>query len=160
MKPRIEFLKPKKLIGYKVRMSLTENKTGQVWGSFAPRIKEIQNRTSKDKISMQVYPYDYYINFNPSKEFMKWAAVEVDNFDPIPEGMESFELEEGLYAVFDYKGSSTDPSIFQYIFSEWIPNSDYEVDDRPHFEILGEKYVNNSPDSEEEIWIPIKRKRN
>ena len=49
-------------------------------------------------------------------------------------------------------------SIFQYIFSEWIPQSDYSVDDRPHFEVLGAKYKNNDPDSEEEIWIPIKKK--
>lgn len=27
------------------------------------------------------------------------------------------------------------------------------VDDRPHFEVLGGKYQNNSPNSEEEIWI-------
>ena len=78
----------------------------------------------------------------------------------LPQGMESFVLEGGLYAVFDYKGSSTDMSIYQYIFSEWIPNSAYTVDDRPHFEVLGPKYKNNSPDSEEEIWIPVKLKAN
>ena len=38
------------------------------------------------------------------------------------------------------------------------PNSDYKPDDRPHFELLGAKYKNDDPDSEEEIWIPIKRK--
>lgn len=27
-----------------------------------------------------------------------------------------------------------------------------------HFEILGEKYKNNDPLSEEDIWIPIKRR--
>jgi AraC family transcriptional regulator len=31
----------------------------------------------------------------------------------------------------------------------------FEVDDRPHFEILGIRYRNNDPNSEEEIWIPI-----
>ena len=34
----------------------------------------------------------------------------------------------------------------------------YTLDDRPHFEILGEKYKNQDPDSEEELWIPIKPK--
>jgi len=28
----------------------------------------------------------------------------------------------------------------------------------PRIEILGEKYRNNDPDSEEEIWIPVKAK--
>ncbi|MFZ1515671.1 MAG: GyrI-like domain-containing protein, partial [Saprospiraceae bacterium] len=64
----------------------------------------------------------------------------------------------GLYAVFYYKGLSTDTAIFEYIFNTWLPNSEYGLDDRPHFEILGERYKNNDADSEEEIWIPIKNK--
>jgi AraC family transcriptional regulator len=72
--------------------------------------------------------------------------------------METFTLTGGLYAVFDYKGSSNDPGIFQYIFGIWIPESNYLLDDRPHFEVLGEKYKNADPNSEEEIWIPIQQK--
>ena len=72
--------------------------------------------------------------------------------------METFSLAGGLYAVFDYKGSSNDPSIFQFIFGTWLPSSDYVLDDRPHFEVLGDKYKNNDPNSEEEIWIPIRQK--
>jgi AraC family transcriptional regulator len=139
-------------------MSLVNNKTSQLWSQLVPRIKEIQNKVSKDKISMQVYPPLYYQHFNPRNEFQKWATVEVHDFQNIPDGMKTFVLEGGLYAVFDYKGSSADNSIFQYIFSKWLPNSPYLVDDRPHFEVLGSKYRNNNPNSEEEIWIPIKEK--
>jgi len=32
------------------------------------------------------------------------------------------------------------------------------LDNRPHFEVLGEKYKNGDPESEEEIWIPVKEK--
>ena len=158
MNPRIENLEEKKLIGLHVEMSLTNNKTGLLWSQFAPRIKEIQNKVSGDKISMQIYPHLYYEQFKPSNEFVKWATVEVKDFDSIPNGMKSFILKEGLYAVFDYKGSSSDNSVFQYIFTQWIPNSNYVIDDRPHFEVLGSKYKNNEPSSEEEIWIPIKEK--
>ena len=48
--------------------------------------------------------------------------------------------------------------IFQYIFGTWLPTSIYTIDNLPHFEILGKKYKNNDPTSEEEIWIPIKLK--
>jgi AraC family transcriptional regulator len=72
--------------------------------------------------------------------------------------METIILQRGLYAVFDYKGLNTDNSIFQYILGTWLPTSDYELDNRPHFEVLGDKYKNNDPTSEEEIWIPIKTK--
>jgi len=158
MQPKIVTLEPKKLVGKHLSMSLANNKTGQLWGQFAPRIKEISNRTTADKISMQVYPPNYYQKFSPIREFEKWATVEVDNYEVIPIDIETFNLTGGLYAVFDYKGSSADTRIFQYIFSEWIPNSIYQVDNRPHFEVLGAKYQNNDPNSEEEIWIPIKKK--
>ena len=141
-------------------MSLANNKTGQLWGTFAPRIKEIKNRVSSDKISMQVYTSSYHKNFKPENDFEKWAAVEVNNFNEVPKGMQTFNLMGGEYAVFDYKGSSNDNRIFQYIFMTWLPNSQYQLDDRPHFEVLGDKYRNNDPNSEEEIWIPIKMKLN
>ncbi len=157
MKPRIEMLQEKKLVGHKTKMSLLKNKTGQLWGGFAPRIKEIQN-TSDEKISLQVYPPSYFNQFDPQAEFEKWATVEVPDFENIPVGMKSFILPQGLYAVFEYKGSSADNSIFQYIYSQWLPTSAYTLDDRPHFEVLGEKYMNNDSSSEEEIWIPIKEK--
>jgi len=67
-------------------------------------------------------------------------------------------LPEGKYAVFTYRGLSSDTSVYQYIFSKWLMNSDWILDDRPHFEVLGSKYKNDSVDSEEDIWIPIKKK--
>ena len=72
---------------------------------------------------MQIYPPDYHKKFSPMNEFEKWAVVEVLNLNFIPNNMETYILQEGTYAVFDYKGSSSNTSIFQYIFSEWIPNS-------------------------------------
>lgn len=123
-----------------------------------PRRKEIKNNLTNDLYSLQVYEPTYFINFDPTREFVKWALIEVDNFDNIPNDMEVFHLEGGQYAVFRYKGSSKDNKIFQYIFSDWLPNSDYVLDTRPHFEILGDKYKNDDENSEEEIWIPIRNK--
>ena len=36
------------------------------------------------------------------------------------------------------------------------PKSKYELDKRPHFALMGEEYKNEDPDSEEELWFPIK----
>jgi AraC family transcriptional regulator len=64
-----------------------------------------------------------------------------------------------LYAVFIHQGPpQAFVKTFQHIFYSWLPNSPYDVDQREHFECLGEKYKNNAPDSEEEVWIPIKPK--
>jgi AraC family transcriptional regulator len=154
--PRLEMLPPKKLIGKRLNMSFANNQTSELWRSFMPYRREIKNATGIDLFSLQNYTtINSFQDFNPDTIFEKWAAIEVADFDNVPEEMETFVLEGGLYAVFDYKGNS--PEIFQYIFREWLPNSEYELAYRPHFEILGEKYKNNDPDSEEEIWIPIKK---
>ena len=158
IKPTIQNLAEKKLVGKYMPMSITNNKTRELWQSFMPGLKDIPNKSTTDLISMQVYEPSYFARFNPNNEFEKWATIEVAHFDNIPAEMESFTLTGGLYAVFHYKGSSADSSIFQYIFTEWLPTSAYHLDDRPHFEVLGEKYKNNDPNSEEEIWIPIKEK--
>lgn len=155
MEPQIKTLHEKKLIGKRLKMSLTNNKTFELWNSFMPRRKEIKNNIGPELFSIRVYdlPMDFS-DFN--KEHEKWAVVEVGDFDTIPDKMEKYILPGGLYAVFPYKGLNTDTAIFRYIYGTWLPGSNYVIDHRPHFEIMGEKYKNNDPDSEEEIWVPIK----
>ncbi len=156
--PKIKLLTGKKLIGKRLRMSLAQNKTTILWRSFIREQTHISNKVNTELISMQVYSELLRLG-DMHQSFDKWAAVEVTNFSAVPESMETFMLEGGLYAVFYYQGLNTDTKIFKYIFGEWLPNSQYNLDNRPHFEILGEKYKNGDPNSEEEIWIPIKLKK-
>ncbi|MBP6511468.1 MAG: GyrI-like domain-containing protein, partial [Bacteroidia bacterium] len=61
------------------------------------------------------------------------------------------------YAIFVFKGLTSDAfAFYNQIFSEWLPASDFELELRPHFAWMGEKYKKDDPDSEEEIFIPIK----
>jgi AraC family transcriptional regulator len=154
--PSIVDLSPKKLLGKRVIMSIAEDKTGLLWASFMPHRKLIQHQIGQDLYSLQVFPQGYFNAFNPTTTFEKWALAEVEQDESIPENMESFSLPGGPYAVFNHKGMDT--AIFQYIYSIWLPDSGFELDDRPHFEVLGKKYKKGSPDSEEEIWIPISAK--
>lgn len=159
MEYRIATISPKKLLGIGRRMSLTRNFTRELWQAFMTRRKEIKNCVASDLYSLQIYGPEYFIQFNPDTDFEKWAATEVTDFNIVPPGMETINLPGGLYAVFLHKGpASKGADSFQYIFGTWIPQSDYLVDHRPHFEILGEKYKNDEQDSEEEIWIPVRRK--
>lgn len=158
MEPRIIELTEKTLVGKQQTMSLADNKTAELWSAFMPLRRNIPHAINPNLYSIQVYNADYFENFNPHNTFEKWAAIEVSDWSVTPAEMETFTLPDGLYAVFHYKGLSTSTSIFQYIFTSWLPNSGYVLDNRPHFELLGEKYKNNDPDSEEEIWIPIKQR--
>jgi AraC family transcriptional regulator len=160
MEPRIETLPEKKLVGIRMNMTLSNNKTGELWKKFMQRRKEIRNNLNNDLISMQLYNLSIdFEKFDQDTPFEKWAAIEVPDFDSIPNEMESYSLQGGLFAVFVHKGAaSRGAETFDYIFRSWLPHSEYFLDNRPHFEILGEKYKNDDPDSEEEVWIPIKPK--
>lgn len=157
MIPTIHTLAEKKLIGKHITTSLVNNKTFELWKSFMPVRNQIKDTIGPDLYSMQVYKDDYFKNFDPAAEFEKWAALEVIAFNTVPDGMETYILPAGKYAVFHYIGNPENGAeVFGYIFKEWLPTSGYELDNRPHFELLGSKYKNGDPKSEEEIWIPVK----
>ena len=160
MEPRIEKIEEIKLIGNKTKMSFVNNKTMELWQNFMPKRKEVNNLVGTELYSVELYnDRMFFKNFDPTKEFEKWAAIKVSGFDNVPGGLETLIIPKGEYAVFHYKGKPSEAqSTYQYIYGQWIPHSKYELDDRPHFALMGEKYKGEHPESEEEFWIPIKLK--
>lgn len=161
MEPRIEVLPEKKLVGKRLRMSFADNRTRELWQSLMPRKKKIRNSIASGLYSVEIYDdLSFFDNFNPEQDFEKWAAIEVSNFDSVPDELEILNLPRGLYAVFTHQGTASEaPKTYQYIFQTWLPKSDFLLDGRPHFALMGEKYKNDDPNSEEEVWIPIRPKK-
>jgi AraC family transcriptional regulator len=157
---RIEHLAGKKLIGQKAKMSFANNATQKLWQGFMPRRKEIENSAGNNLYSLEVYPdVNFFQRFDPSGIFEKWAALEIKGPGTIPPGMEMLILPPGLYAVFDYRGLPSEAADFyRTIFTQWLPASEYILDNRPHFALMGEHYKRDDPSSREEIWIPVKSK--
>ncbi|MBU1011884.1 MAG: AraC family transcriptional regulator [Bacteroidetes bacterium] len=64
----------------------------------------------------------------------------------------------GKYAIFKYKGPYTNlEQVYNYIFKNWLPASNYELEDKPCFE----KYLNNPEKHKPEnykthIYVPLK----
>lgn len=159
MTPRFEIINEKRLVGMRLKMSFANYKVGELWQTFMPRRKEITNSLTNDLISMVIYKSNHFTDFRPTNEFERWATVEVSDFYNVPTNMETYVLPSGKYAVFLHKGDTKEfTKTFQYILGTWLPSSDYVLDNRPHFEVLGDNYKNNDLNSEEEIWIPIKAK--
>jgi AraC family transcriptional regulator len=158
MQPQIITIPAKKLIGMHVTISSANNTTPAMWGQFMPRRNEVDNAISMDLISMQVFDASIPLeNFTPDTLFENWAAVEVADFDNVPEGMETYTIQGGKYAVYMHKGDyKTYFETRKYIMGTWLPQEGYLLDDREYFEVLGENYKGNDPESEEEVWIPIK----
>ena len=154
--PVICNLSEKKLAGKRLTMSFSLNQTRELWQSFMPRRKEIENPVGAVLYSIEVYPPGFFDHFDPSVAFKKWAAIVVTSFETLPPGMEPFTLSAGMYVVFLYKGLASEAAAFyRQIFETWLPGSGYRLDNRPHFARMGEKYKNEDPESEEEIWIPV-----
>ena len=142
------------VIGLSTRIKLHEqHKIVALWKQFMPRKRELDNCVSEKLIAMQVFSLDK--NGDPKQDFDIWACAEVDDFNSIPQNLKKFTIPSGKYAVFLHKG--TDARLtYENIMSKWLENSGYAIDDRPHFQVMGEKYKNGSHDSEEDFYIPIK----
>ncbi len=144
------------IIGMQANMSLTADNTSALFRGFMPRKREISDGTNQPLFLIKVYPPNYFTAFNPNTIFTKWLGIKNSSIENIPDGFDTIIIPAGKYAVFHYKGLNTDHRIFNYIFQEWLPQSGYQLDERPHFDLLDERYKNNDPESEEELWIPIK----
>lgn len=157
--PRMVTFTKKTFMGKSMPMSMADNKTGLLWRIFMP------TKRCLDAVDHLLYSIEVYDglrslkNFNEHTTFVKWAAVEVGQSHYESIEFDKLVIRAGLYAVFDYKGNVKD-GVYAYgqIMKEWLPSSEYRLDNRPHFAVMGEKY-NKTNHSEEEIWIPVKLKK-
>lgn len=145
------------LVGLQVNTSFAMNHTVGLWKRFMPMFMGLQSPKT-ELYSIDVYPTGFFNDpFDPAREFVKWAAISFDSNLALPEEWETLIIPEGKYAVFHYVGNQlTAPEYYRNIYTKWIPEAGYVVDERPHFAVMGEKYKNGDPQSEEDIWIPIK----
>jgi AraC family transcriptional regulator len=157
VKPSITTIEPRLLVGVRGKMSLAADRTGDLWRALMPRRTEIGNRATNSYLSIRVYPSMGPEMFAPDTVFEKWAAVEVTDHSFVPDGMEAHTLAGGRYAVFEHLGpASAFPETMRYIFTEWLPESGYELDSREQFEELTEDWNPMDPEAREQVWIPIR----
>lgn len=158
--PKIIEIEERKLLGMRVETTLAENKTLELWKNFKPRVKEIKTRTDTDFYSVQIFEKGLkFENLTPATAFEKWAAVRVEHLENVPDKMKSLIIPRGKYAVFVHQGTPQEfAKTAAFIFGKWLPNSSFDLDERPHFEIMSADYRSDDPKAEEEIWIPVKDK--
>jgi len=157
--PKIIFISEKKLVGMRLKMSFEEisTSTTKLWQNFMPNRNKIVHKVNSDLLSVQIYDSSLkFVDFTSKTVFEKWAVVEVENFNQILKEMETLIIPKGKYAVFIHRGlPNTFHKTTSYIFGEWLPNSIYELDNRPHFEIMEVDYNPKDSNAEETVWIPI-----
>ena len=156
---RIALQSDKLLVGMAAKMSLREDATAVLWQRFMPRRKGIQNALGEELYSVQSFSeLDGFESFTPEAIFEKWAAVEVASRNCVPDDMQLFVLRGGHFAVFDHYGPPSEfPKTLSFIFTEWMPQSAWQLDDREHFEILLSDWRADDPNAREEVWVPVKK---
>ncbi|MEM6723713.1 MAG: GyrI-like domain-containing protein [Bacteroidota bacterium] len=158
--PIVVEIAPLLLVGTRMPMTLAHEQVQQLWQAFRPRIGAIEHRASQDFYSLHTFdPEITFDQIRPNTPIDKWAAVSVNQIEHLPEGCEKLVIQSGLYAIFEYVGPAAGAAqIVGYIFQEWLPNSDYQWDNRPQFERLPPGYRPDDPKAQEWLYIPIKKK--
>ena len=145
-----------KIVGMKVITTQKNNTIPQLWDKFNPRCSEIKNIAQKG-VCVGICPNVVTKDFDENTKFAYIAGMIVENFDNVPKGMETLEIPAQKYAVATHKGSlDTLHDTYHYLYAEWLPNSDYEFWPSAEIEWYDEQFKFSSPDSEFDIYIPVK----
>lgn len=158
--PNIVTLPYIKLVGVQkfidLKTNLEESLAPKAWSELREKAHQIENQKNQARYGVQRYPDD----FDPLNNIFEYiAAVEVETFKSIPEGLIGFELPERHYVVYTYKGEvspETMTQLYANIYGQWIFNLPYEMYCDFDFEFYGENYNPGQPDSFMSIYIPIK----
>lgn len=82
------------------------------------------------------------------------VAVDNCNYVPAPEIMAEVNIKSTTWAVFEANGKLPDAmqSVYKRIYSEWLPNSGYDLEDFYPIECYMQ-------DERQEIWLAIKKRK-
>ena len=84
------------------------------------------------------------------------TGVEVESFDPLPEGMGRMRIPAQSYVVFTHDGPLSGLSAaWRWIWEEWLPASGVTPADTPDFEIYGAGFDPEAGHGVVEIWFPV-----
>lgn len=87
------------------------------------------------------------------------ACIEVNDKDlPKDQRLPKFNISDGIYAKFDIKGIDGDFLKFMnWLYNEWLPNSDYETTTKPPFAIYNKnKYLSDDNHFDLSFYLSVK----
>lgn len=158
--PAIVELPPIKVAGMRGETTLSDNKLPLLWKRFQSVQQDIPHKKANARgfgICEACNENTLYI-MNNDVLFTEVAAVEVDSFEGLPDGLIPKEIPGGKYAVFTHKGTlRTLMQTFAYIWGTWFLTTKEELDWHEDFELYDERFLGyDHPDSEIDLYIPIR----
>lgn len=133
MEPEIVTRPKTNAVGIATRYTEAELDYATMWMPFAPHAERLAHRVGSHFFGI----YEEYEEEEDDVGFTYVCAMEVENFDNVPEGMVTRTLPEQLYAVFRHDDEAPSiPQTMKYIWGSWLPKSKYEYSERPDFELF------------------------
>jgi AraC family transcriptional regulator len=137
------------VVGLRIRTVAMSPEIPRLWPRLVARTGEIAN-PAEPRVS-------YGVMGNHSKDgrqFDYLAGISVSTLEALPQGMSSWEVPHGQYAVFAASLASLG-DVFGFIYSRWLPGGTHRQRAAPLFERYGDRFEPSDPHSLIEIHIPI-----
>ncbi|MEH6836918.1 MULTISPECIES: AraC family transcriptional regulator [Falsihalocynthiibacter] len=155
MEPNIVVRSEVRVIGTARQYTEEDLDMDTLWSAFREEVVHISNRVGRDAFGI----YEEYQESEDGVGFSYICAVEVSDFDNIPDGMIARVIPSHLYAVFQHEGPvSSLPETMKYIWGSWLPKSDYEYVEKPDFELYSPDAQPKGADKTLFLHIPVSRK--
>ena len=127
----------------------------KLWSGFRPYRDSIPNRVGDHWFGI----YENYQEDEDTTRFVYICSAEVENFENVPDGLITREIEAQTYARFTHQGPIAKiEETLRYIWGSWLPKSNYEYADKPDFELLPGGFNDEDPENKVYLNIPIKLK--
>lgn len=155
--PRFEYRPAFDVIGMYLENTMDSNAIMQLWTDFFKAYHKIPHKIKDGQYGITSMSADY----NPETQtgYRYTVGVAVTSIKKVPNGMITHNVPAADYAVFEHHGLVSDiENTYNYIFGEWIPQSDYITTNHDVFEFYGKDFKHNSEKSVMEIWVPVQKK--
>lgn len=163
LNPLIENKQAIHLLGMHNQTSIANDHTAELWRKFKPYLAQKVDSTRQNELTyydIQVYPENFFAAFNPTMNFLKWAAIEENGYQTKNlTDLEKYTIPSGVYAGFKHIGpAATIRLLVQEVYQNWLPsNQSYQLDEfRPHFMHFDHTFNPTADDAIEWFWVPIK----
>ncbi len=156
MEPEIIIQPATKLVGIAKQYNSNDLDLVQLWSAFKPYRNNIANQVGDNAFGI----YEGYEESDDEVNFSYVCTVAVSNFDDVPEGMETREIPEQMYAKFTHKGpvANIDQTL-KHVWGSWLPKSNFDYIEKPDFELYRSGFNNSDPKNELYLHIPVKAKQ-
>lgn len=155
MEPEIVEQPAMKIVGIATQYDDGDLSLPKLWSAFRPYRDSIPNRVGSDFFGI----YECYEEDDDNTRFVYICSAQVENFDDVPDGLITRELDAQTYARFTHTGPIARlEDTLRYIWGSWLPKSDYQYANKPDFELLPAGFNDADPNNKIYLNIPVTRK--